>query len=303
MLKRFSPHALSIAQALFVTFLWSTSWVLIKIGLKSIPALSFAGLRYSLALLFLLPIALRDIRRGAYRDIGKKNWFNLVLLGLLLYFVTQGAQFLSLAYLPASAVSLALSFTTALVALLGMIFLGEKPAPFQWLGLLVYLVGVGFYFYPFILASGQVIGLAIALVCVGANSLAAVLGRSINHSSKLEPGVITVVSMGIGAAGLLLVGGITQGLPVLTVWEWLIVLWLAAVNSAFAFTLWNRTLRHLSALESSMINNTMLFQISLLAWLFLGEALSGMDVIGLVFAVVGTLIVQYKPRSAVNPET
>ena len=33
------PHFTAVFQALFVTFLWSTSWVLIKIGLVDIPAL------------------------------------------------------------------------------------------------------------------------------------------------------------------------------------------------------------------------------------------------------------------------
>lgn len=45
----FSPHTRAVLQALLVTFLWSTSWVLIKIGLADIPALTFAGLRYVLA--------------------------------------------------------------------------------------------------------------------------------------------------------------------------------------------------------------------------------------------------------------
>ena len=41
-------------QALLVTFLWSTSWVLIKIGFADIPPLTFAGLRYTLAFAFTL---------------------------------------------------------------------------------------------------------------------------------------------------------------------------------------------------------------------------------------------------------
>jgi drug/metabolite transporter (DMT)-like permease len=49
--EKHSSHTRAILQALLVTFLWSTSFVLIKIGLQDIPALSFAGLRYSLALL------------------------------------------------------------------------------------------------------------------------------------------------------------------------------------------------------------------------------------------------------------
>jgi drug/metabolite transporter (DMT)-like permease len=56
--------------------------------------------------------------------------------------------------------------------------------------------------------------------------------------------------------------------------NWATVLWLAVVNSAIAFTLWNRILRTLTAMDPSIINNTMLFQITLLAWVFLGEALS-----------------------------
>jgi len=50
-----SAHARATAEALFVTFLWSTSWVLIKWGLPSIPPLTFAGLRYVMAFLCLAP--------------------------------------------------------------------------------------------------------------------------------------------------------------------------------------------------------------------------------------------------------
>jgi drug/metabolite transporter (DMT)-like permease len=58
-------HQQAVLQALLVTFLWSTSWVLIKIGLQDIPALTFAGLRYSLAFVCLLPFAFRKSSRLA----------------------------------------------------------------------------------------------------------------------------------------------------------------------------------------------------------------------------------------------
>jgi hypothetical protein len=34
-------HLAAIFQAFLVTFLWSTSWVLVKYGLEDIPALTF----------------------------------------------------------------------------------------------------------------------------------------------------------------------------------------------------------------------------------------------------------------------
>jgi len=97
---------------------------------------------------------------------------------------------------------------------------------------------------------------------------------------------------------VLLVGGIAvQGLPRLSAVHWAIIAWLAVVNTAFAFTLWNRTLRTLSAMESSILNNTMMFQIAVLAWLFLGEELGWAQVVGMVLAGAGTLVVQVRRRA------
>ena len=287
-------HLRAVLQALLVTFLWSTSWVLIKIGLRDIPALPFAGLRYALAFLILLPFGLRSGLVGSLRNLTLGSYGRLVALGLLFYAATQGAQFLSLAYLPAATVSLLLSFTTALVALLGILFLGERLTPPQWAGIGLYLVGVLVYFWPLTVPHAEVIGLLVAVAGVVANALSSILGRYVNRSEELEPLAVTIVSMGFGA-GVLLAGGTTvQGLPRLTGLHWGIIIWLAAVNSAFAFTLWNRTLRTLSAVESSIINNTMLFQIAILAWLFLGEGLTLRQIAGMVLAAVGTLAVQVR---------
>jgi drug/metabolite transporter (DMT)-like permease len=292
--RAISPHARAVLQALVVTMLWSTSWVLIVIGLEDIPALPFAGLRYTLAFLCLLPFALRGGLVAKLRRLSAGMWARLLLLGLLFYAVTQGAQFLSLVYLPATTTSLLLSLTTVLVALLGILFLAERPAAMQWAGTGLYLAGVAVYFYPLALSGGEGIGLLVAGVGVGANALSSILGRDVNRRGDLDPVAVTVVSMGFGAMVLLTGGVAVQGLPRLASSHWAIILWLAVVNTALAFTLWNHTLRALSAMESSIINNTMLFQIALLAWLFLGQPLGWRQVIGIVLAALGTLLVQMR---------
>jgi drug/metabolite transporter (DMT)-like permease len=93
------------------------------------------------------------------------------------------------------------------------------------------------------------------------------LGRRVNRHSGLSSLLVTTVSMGIGGA-----------------------IRLAVVNTAVAFTLWNKSLRTLTAVESSIINNLMLPQIAILVWVFLGETLSARQIGGIVG--VGTLIVQ-----------
>jgi len=305
MVKKRSPRLSAVLLALLVTVLWSTSWVLIRIGLVDLPPLSFAGLRYTLAFLCLLPFALRGRQLEPLRRASAGTWLRLVALGVLFYAVTQGAQFLSLYYLPAATASLALSFTTILVAFLGALFLRERPTIAQWAGTVVYLVGVFVYLYPIALPRGELIGLVVAFTGMLANALSSVLGRYVNRSDDLSPLAVTVVTMGIGSALLLAVGVATQGLPRLTLSNWAIVGWLAVVNSALAYTLWNRTLRVLSAMESSILNNTMLFQIAVLAWLFLGEQLTLAETAGIVLAGVGTLIVQLRrqavPDRQLNP--
>jgi drug/metabolite transporter (DMT)-like permease len=285
-------HRFPRLQALLVTFLWSTSWVLIKLGLEEIPAISFAGLRYTLAFLILVPALLVSaLRRAELRRLTPSDWLRLSVLGVVFYSLTQGAQFVALAFLPAVTLSLILSFSPAAVALLGASFLGERLTRGQWLGVCTFLLGAVVYFLPLRLPL-QVTGLVVAAVGLLANTWASLLGRSVNRRGDLHPLLVTVVSMGIGSFLLLAVGFIVEGVPRLDLSGWGIVIWLAAINTALAFTIWNHTLRSLTAIESTLINNTMLIQIAILAWLFLGEPISAREGIGLILAVLGVLYVQ-----------
>lgn len=289
-----SPRSRAILQALLVTFLWSTSWVLIKIALNEIPPLTFAGLRYTLAFFILLPGLWRH--KGAVRALSTRDWGRLAALGVVFYTLTQGGQFLTLAHLEAVTFSLLLNFTAVLVVLMGVVALSEIPSRRQWGGILLFVAGVLVYFYPVFIPEGRALGLALAGMTVAANGVAAVLGRSINRQKRIPPLVVTVVSMGIGAILLLAIGLAPQGLPPIALSRWGIVVWLAVVNTALAFTLWNITLRTLPAMESSIINNTMLIQIAVLAWLFLGERLTPLNVTGLILATGGVIIVQVGGR-------
>jgi drug/metabolite transporter (DMT)-like permease len=288
----------ALLQALLVTFLWSTSWVLVKIGLENIPALTFAGLRYFIAFLILLVVFFRSDQRASIRELSRRDWLSLFALGLVYYTLTQGTQFLGLKYLPAILLSFILNFTSPVVALLGIPFLNERLTRLQWIGMGIFLVGVVVFFYPLGIQAGMVLGVAIGIFSTLANSAASILGRFINRAGHLEPLTVTVVSMGIGATALLGSGLFVEEIPRLDLTGWGIILWLAVVNTAVAFTLWNRTLRTLSAAESSMINNTMLVQIAILAWFFLGERPSIQEWAGMGIVVLGVVLVNLRKQAA-----
>jgi drug/metabolite transporter (DMT)-like permease len=293
-----SPRLGAALQALFVTFLWSSSFVLIKFGLQDIPALTFAGLRYTVAFLCLAPFVLASNQRASLRRLSRADWLRLACLGALFYSFTQGAQFAALALLPAVATSLLWNFSTVAVALMGAAWLAERPNRVQWLGIALNLAGVLLYFYPPDLPAGRLAGILVALAGVLANAASSILGRSVNRAAAIPTLVVTAVSMGIGGPLLLAVGIVAQGLPQLGLAQGALVGWLAVVNTALAFTLWNHSLRVLSAVESSIINGSMLIQIAVLAWIFLGERLTVLQVLGLAFAGAGMLAVQLRRNDA-----
>lgn len=280
--------------ALFVTFLWSTSWVLIKRSLPVIPPLTFAGLRFALAFLCLAPALW--LKRGEVRAVGGKGWVCLAALGVVFYAATQGGQFLALAHLDATTLSLCLSMTAAVVAVAGAVRQHEAPRTWQWLGIAVVTLGAVAYFVPQGTTSSSPLGWVFAGMTVLANAGASILGRHANRVRVASPLVVTGISMGIGAVILLSVGLIAEGLPSLSASSWGVIAWLAVVNTALAFTLWNRSLRGLTAVESSVLNNTMLVQVAILAWAFLGETHGSLEIAGLAAVAVGTVLVQLRGR-------
>lgn len=258
--------------------------------------MTYAGLRYTIAFICLVPFIFSKAKLAEIKNTNRKEWIKLTALGLIFYTVTQSTQFLGLSLLPAVTVSLLLNFTPIIVAVMGIFLLSEKPSALQWSGALLFIAGILTYFYPVDLSRGKFFGIGIMLIGVLANSASAVLGRSINRSRKLSALTVTVISMGIGSLVMLIIGLTIQGLPAISFTNILFLLWLAVVNTSLAFTLWNLSLQKLTAMESSIINGTMLIQIAVLAWIFIGESISLQEEIGMLIAAIGAVIVQLKRK-------
>jgi drug/metabolite transporter (DMT)-like permease len=295
-----SPRFKAILLAIFVTILWSSSWLLIKVGLRNnLPVITFAGLRYSLAFICLLPFVLfNPSQRKALKQLTLWEWGKLALLGVVYYTITQSTMYLALDRLPANMVSLLLNLTSVFVGLAGIFILKEYPSLFQWSGIGLAAIGVCIYFFPVALPQVQVIGVGIGLFCMLTNVISALMGREMNRSGKLTPLLVTFVSMGIGSLLMLITGLAVQGAGVMTGNDWLIIAWLAVVNTALAFTLWNRSLQTLTAVESSILNGLMMPQIAILAFVFLKEEMSVKNIIGLVLVGIGTVVVQLRRKFA-----
>jgi len=294
MLNIKNKRGVSVLLALLVTFLWSTSFIIIKFGLTEIEPIMYAGLRYFLAFLVLVPFLFKSNYKKEVLSLSKKEISELVILGILFYALTQGTQFLGLFYLPAVLVSLILNLTPIVVLVFGILFLDEKIKRNQVVGTGIFFIGILIYFLPVDISKKEIIGIGIMLAGTVFNAASSVLGRKINKRERLSPLVITTISMGIGSVLMLSAGFTFYDFPAISTKTLILLVWLAVVNTAVAFTIWNYTLKHLQAFESSIINSTMLIQIALLAFLFLGEGLSTKKVIGMLLVAVGAVLVQLK---------
>jgi len=286
-------HVAAIWIALFVTVLWSSSWVLIRIGLddESLSPLTFAGLRYGLAsVLLVIWVSSREKHRRELLDLDREALGRLALLGLVFFTATQGAQFIAIDNQPAATTSLVMSMTPLLVALVATRTLGESVTAQQIGGALLVVLGAWLYFSGRLGATG--LGMFAATIALVANVAGGLLGRSINRSKSSSPVVVTAVSMSIGSLVLLVSGIVVEGWPAISLNAALIIAWLSVVNTAVAFTLWNISLRRLSALESSALNNTMLIQIAVLAWWFLEERPGGLAFLGIALVSLGIFQIQ-----------
>lgn len=221
-----------------------------------------------------------------------------LVFGVLLYGIAQAAQFIAISELPAATVGLFIATAPVWTALLAMRGRHETASAVQTVGIAILIVGVVTYFGLDVPAEGAWAGVAAAVVVTAVVAGSARLGRTLAvDSGRAFGGVLglTAVAMTAGAASTLLLAIVLEGVPTVTTTTWLYIAWLAVVNTAFAFTVWNFTLRTLTAVESSALADLTVVQIALLAWVFLGESLGSLEIAGLALALVGVLLVQLAP--------
>jgi drug/metabolite transporter (DMT)-like permease len=292
---------IAILQALLVTVLWSSSFIIVKYGLAEIPPVIFAGLRYSIASVILLALIIaRKDMRATTKGRPRKWWTLLIVYGIVFITATQGTQFIGLYHLPATTMSLILNMTPIIVVMMAIPWLGEKPSAIESGLIIIGIVGVLIFFYPLDFVGVSIFGLFIGFMSLLANSLSSVVGRVINRPRDTPALVVTGIMMSVGAVGLMIFGIMTEPLTPLSPLSWFYILWLAVVNTALAFTLWTRSLRILRAIDMTLINSTMMPQIIVLSIIFLGEILDILDWIGLILLAVSVAAVQVIQASKAN---
>ncbi len=271
--------------------IWASSFVIIKLGLAHTGPLTLAGLRYFTAFLLLLP--LMALGGGLRRDPAPGQWLRLILMGLLAYPLSNGALFWGLQYVPATTGAFLYSLLPVPTLCLAAVWLREVPSRLQITGLVVAMAGSGLFFSPG-LSGGSPLAVMVIFLGVLAFAIFAVLSREAARAGKISTLPLTAVPLGVGGSLLLLVALPLEGAAPPPPEGWAAILWLAVVNTALAYLLYNWCLRTLMALESNVLLSLSPLATALMASLLLGERVTALQVIGLAVTILGVLLVQWK---------
>ena len=83
-----------------------------------------------------------------------------------------------------------------------------------------------------------------------------------------------------------------EGIPIASLRTWGLVLFLAAINTALGYVLYNHALQSLQAFELNVLLSFTPIWTALLGWLLLNEVLVSQKWVGIFVVIVGILLAQ-----------
>ena len=284
-----SGRVRSILLLLAAVLIWGSTYVVTKSGVEHIPPMRFALLRYCVASVLLIPLAL--VRGGLRRLPRPVPWGTLALMGLTgvaLYYIAFN---LALTYTTASQGALIQSSIPAVTALFAVVWLGERPSPRRIAGIALAVVGV-----LLVVAGGKPDGDAGRASVVGNLLLfGTVLTWSVYTmlAKRLAKADFIAVMAAVSVAGTLmlipaaLLEALATPAPPIPRDGWVRIAYLGTFSSAVSYLFYNRALRDLDASQVGAFTNLAPVVGVASGALFLGETITPLALAGGALAVLG----------------
>jgi drug/metabolite transporter (DMT)-like permease len=246
------------------------------------------GLRLSIALLVIMPFA---IRRGFHWGmILEKQYIFYGLTGIALYF---GLSNTGLVRSTSANAALIQAANPAVVALFSVWYLQEKISWQRGIGIFLSVCGVLLISgVPSITGESMVAGNLLIFGSVIAWSAYTIQGKKL--TGHADPLAATAAGFFTGLVWLVpfMAGEIWQtGIPRITPSAWLAVIYLGIFASALGYFLWNNALRSVDASIAGPFIN-MIPIIGLLFAVLVGEQISVIQISGGLIAIIGVVITQ-----------
>lgn len=300
------PDARGWAALAVVYVVWGSTYLAIRVGVRHLPPLAMAGIRYLVAGLLLYPITVRSgaatLRRG---DPPRwRQWGAATVVGVLLLAVGNGGVSIGEQTLGSGFAALLAATVPLWMVALSWPIGGHRPGWRAVIGLALGLVGVG------VLAgggsaSGQLSGIVVILCAAAAWGLGSVL----SHRLPLPRRSLLAAAMEmLAGSSVLLVASLVHGdfsgirLSQVPASGWLALGYLIGPGSILAFTAYGYALSRLPVSTVSTYAYVNPVVAVLLGAVLLGEKISGHEILGTVFVVGSVALALHRPAGAASSD-
>lgn len=239
---------------LVLCVIWGSTWLFIKLGLADLPPLTFAGIRFVIAIAILFAI-IRARHIPLPRD--RADWQLLALTGVLSFSLNYGLLFWGEQYISSGLAALLQATIPVFGLVIAHFYLpGERMTPARVAGVVLGICGVGVVFSNQLsVADGRAFIGSVALVFSSffvaySNVLIKV------RAAKLDPAIIAAGQMLFGLIPLLLIGIPLEGNPLHFRWTTMAVVslfYLALVGSVVAFLLYYWLMQNMDVTKTMLI--------------------------------------------------
>lgn len=280
--------------------LWSTGFIGAKYGLPYAEPFTFLALRLLIAsaLLWLIVAMTR-----AEPIRGRAQWGRSAVSGVLLHAGYLGGVFWAIDQgLPSGVAAVIVSLQPIVVSAFAQPLLGERLSRLQWIGLVLGVLGVLLVLAPGLLDAGRaedfpVLGIVSCLVALAAGTAGTIHQKRHGDGIPLVSGTAVQYVAAAALLAVLSLGFETQSI------EWtlefsLAMLWLVVALSLGAVLLMLFLLKRGSASGVSSLFYLVPPATAIEAYLFFGEELALVSIIGVAVTALGVALALRKPASS-----
>lgn len=284
-----AAHFYLLSQALFATFLWSASKIILKLGLGLVSPLLLIGCVQAVAFLGLLVYSWWRPAKPS-RPFKPMEISAIVLLGVMGFVIAPLFSVIGLKYVAVTTAGLFAGISAVLVMFLSWLILREQPKLWQVIGGLIAFLGA----YVFLLGgkfSGTGFGILMIILAEISYAFNIVFTRLVMRRPGDDALLVSLAGSFLGMLVLLPVGLLDGGIAGLGNWQIWVIIVIVGLIFAFAGLIWNYTLNYLLSFEVAVLQNTMLVQVGVLSVIFLRETITWQNLLGAIIVLAGAYLV------------
>jgi len=290
---------IGMALALLAALFFSIKAIFVKLAYQhGVDAITLLTLRMAFALPVFIAVAIIEQRKAGGQQITRRQSMSIIGLGLMGYYLASMLDFVGLQYISAGMERLILFLFPTFTVLLSMLFLGRRVSLIEIGALALSYIGIALAVQQEVMLDGEnsllgilmIFGstLAYAVYLIGSGELIPRIGSRRFMALAMIVSCLAVIGQFIASRDITMLNQ-----PIAVYGYGLAIALLSTVLPAFMLA---AAIQRIGASHTSIIGGIGPVATIVLAVMFLGELMSGLQIGGALLVVAGVLLLGFLQR-------